>query len=102
MSDRPIQVEVAYASTSQQRLVTLALPAGSCVLHAIEQSGLLAEFPEINLATQRVGIFSRPCALDTTLRDQDRVEIYRPLVADPKESRRERVAAIRARTGKLR
>ncbi|WP_374351346.1 RnfH family protein [Chitinimonas sp.] len=96
-----LTIEVVYASASAQQLVKLALAEGCTAGEAITRSGLLARFPEIDLAQQRIGIFSRLCTRDTRLRDGDRVEIYRPLLADPKESRRERVAAVRARTGKL-
>ncbi|UXY14056.1 RnfH family protein [Chitiniphilus purpureus] len=87
-----VQVEVVYAQARVQRLVPLTLPGGSTAGHAIQASGLLADFPEIDLARNAIGIFSRPCRLDTVLRDGDRVEIYRPLIADPKEARRQRVA----------
>jgi len=65
---------------------------GTTIGQAIEQSGVLAEFPEINLVTQPVGIYARKKTLDTVLRERDRIEIYRPLVADPKDSRRRRAA----------
>jgi hypothetical protein len=97
-----ICVEVVYASPGEQHLIALTLPEGATAEQAILQSGLLERLPGIPLAEQRIGIFSRPCSLGTLLREGDRLEIYRPLVADPKESRRERVAAVRARTGKLR
>ncbi|GAA5785060.1 RnfH family protein [Chitiniphilus shinanonensis] len=88
-----ITVEVVYALPGTQRLVALRLPAGSTALDAIRASGLLEAFPEIDPATQAIGIFARACKPDTVLRDGDRVEIYRPLIADPKEVRRQRVAA---------
>ncbi len=97
-----IDIEVAYASADKQQLVALTLPAGSTVEQAISASGLLAAFPEIDLSKQKVGIFGRACSLTTPLHDHDRVEIYRPLLADPKESRRARVDEKRARTGRLR
>jgi putative ubiquitin-RnfH superfamily antitoxin RatB of RatAB toxin-antitoxin module len=102
MSDITLSVEVAYASATVQRLITVEVPVGSTVDYAIQASGVLELFPEIDLDRLKVGIFSRPCDLLTVLRAHDRIEIYRPLQADPKDSRRERVAAVRARTGRLR
>ncbi|MFC4161616.1 RnfH family protein [Chitinimonas lacunae] len=91
MSDQ-FKVEVAYATPRAQRLISLQVEAGCTAESAIRRSGLLEEFPEIDLAVNKVGIFSRACKLDTVLRPNDRVEIYRPLIADPKEVRRRRVA----------
>lgn len=93
--DRPdgtIKVEVAYARPERQALVPLTLPVGASVEDAIRRSGILAQFPEIDLARNKVGIFGRLCRLDRALRDGERVEIHRPLVADPREVRR-RLAA---------
>lgn len=87
-----ITIEVAYAANSRQKMVTVKLPIGSTAEEAVRKSGLLGEFPEIDLAINKVGIFSKACKLDTVLRDKDRVEIYRPLIADPKEVRRQRAA----------
>lgn len=91
-----IRVEVAYALPNQQTLLSLDLPVGSSVESAIQQSGLLNRFPEIDLAQNKVGVFSKLVALNTLLRDRDRVEIYRPLMADPKEIRRQRASAAKA------
>lgn len=85
-----IQVEVAYALPDQQVILSLKLAAESTVEEAIKRSGILEKFPEIDLAQSKVGIFSKLTKLDTVLRDKDRVEIYRPLIADPKEVRRKR------------
>ncbi len=86
-------IEVAYAEPAQQHLVSLDLAEGHTVEDAIRASGLLTRFPGINLSVNKVGIFGRVCPLNTVLREKDRVEIYRPLLADPKVVRRERVAA---------
>jgi putative ubiquitin-RnfH superfamily antitoxin RatB of RatAB toxin-antitoxin module len=91
-----IQVEVVYALPAVQRLRPVKLPAGSTVRDAIERSGLLAECPEIDLAANKVGIFGKLTRLDAALRPRDRVEIYRPLHADPKEVRRRRAAEGKA------
>lgn len=88
-----INVEVVYALPEHQRLVPLELAAGSSARQAVEQSGLLAEFPEIELANAHLGIFGKLIAAETLLQDGDRVEIYRPLKADPKEVRRQLAAA---------
>ena len=87
-----IHVEVVYALAASQKVVRLTLPPGATVQQAIERSGLLAEFPEIDLGKNKLGIWNKLSKADTALRDQDRVEIYRPLIADPKEVRRQRAA----------
>lgn len=87
-----IHVEVVYARPGQQKVVHLNLHEGACVREAIEGSGLLQDFPEIDLAQNKVGVWNKLAKLDTLLRDHDRVEIYRPLIADPKEVRRQRAA----------
>ncbi len=92
MPNQAITIEIAYAAADRQKMVTVKLPAGSTAEDAVRKSGLLSEFPEIDLAINKVGIFSKACKLDTPLRDKDRVEIYRPLIADPKEVRRQRAA----------
>lgn len=85
-----IQVEVVYALPQQQVLLRVSMAEGGTVEDAIRSSGVLKEFPDIDLARHKVGIFSKLSRLDETLRDGDRVEIYRPLIADPKEVRRKR------------
>lgn len=92
-----IGVEVAYATPARQTVRAVRLPPGSRVGEAIRRSGLLAEFPEIDLAVNRVGVYGEPVELDAVLADGDRVEIYRPLIADPKEARRRRARGKRAR-----
>lgn len=87
-----IQVEVIYAQAAKQDLVRLSLPEGSTARQAIEASGLLGKHPEIDLAKNKIGIFAKLSKPDTVLRDRDRVEIYRPLIADPKEVRKQRAA----------
>lgn len=93
---KQISVEVVYALRHQQKLVTVVLPEGSTVREAIERSGLLEEFPEIDLGKNKLGIWNKLAKADAVLRDQDRVEIYRPLIADPKEVRRQRAAEGKA------
>lgn len=90
MTDNQITVEVAYALPGQQSLQTIAVDIGSTVRDAIEHSGVLQQFPEIDLEQQKVGIWSRTVKLDEQLKQGDRVEIYRALIADPKDLRRRR------------
>jgi len=85
-----LSIEVAYALPQKQELVQLDLPAGSTVLRAIEASGLVQKYPEIDLAKNKVGVYGKLAKLDAALRNRDRVEIYRPLIADPKEVRKKR------------
>jgi len=87
-----VNVVVCYATPQQEFLRELTVEQGTTIGAAIEASGVLAAFPEINLVTQPVGIFAKKKTLDTVLRERDRIEIYRALVADPKDSRRKRAA----------
>ena len=93
-----IVIEVAYAPPppQQQILRQLSVAAGTTVGQAVELSGVCGDFPEINLAHNKLGIFGKLVKLETILRDHDRVEIYRPLIADPKEVRRQRAAEGKA------
>lgn len=83
-----IKVTVRYAIPDRQVEITLQVPENCTVEMAIRRSGILAEFPEIDLVNQVVGINSKRARLDTQISDLDFVEIYRPLVLDPKERRR--------------
>lgn len=89
-----IHVEIIYALPEEQVLHSLEVEPGTTVEELVDLSGLLEQYPEIQLnKTNKVGIFGKLTKLDTVLRDRDRVEIYRPLIADPKEVRRQRAAA---------
>lgn len=88
-----MRIEVVYALPQTQEHMVLELAPGSTVLDAIEASGLLQRLPQI--ACGRAGVWGRPVSPETRLRDRDRVEIYRPLIADPKKVRRERAAKSR-------
>lgn len=90
MADKVIQVEVAYAKPEEQCILTVTGSQGITVAEAIERSKITEKFPEIDLATSKLGIFSKAARKDTVLADGDRVEIYRPLIADPKEARKKR------------
>lgn len=87
-----ILVEVAYAKPKTQVIIPLTVEKGTTIEQAIKLSGVLDMFPEIDLAVNRVGIFSKLGKLEQTLREKDRVEIYRKLIADPKEVRKQRAA----------
>jgi putative ubiquitin-RnfH superfamily antitoxin RatB of RatAB toxin-antitoxin module len=89
MNDK-INIELVYALANEQKLLKQQLPAGTTVAEAIQASGMLERYPEINPAVNKFGIFGKLAKADTVLRDKDRIEIYRPLIADPKEVRRQR------------
>jgi len=91
-SKERINVEVAYALPDIQVIIPLEVSQGTTIEQAIKQSGVLTTFPEIDLTTNKVGIFSKLGKLDQELREKDRVEIYRKLIADPKEVRKKRAA----------
>lgn len=90
-------VEVVYALPEKATVITLNIDDATTVGEAISQSGILEKHPEIDLSRQAVGIFSQIVPLDTVPSDGDRIEIYRPLIADPKEMRRRRAAQMAAR-----
>lgn len=85
-----IVVEVAYAKPEEQVILVVNAQVGLTAMDAIVASGILAKFPEIDIKNNKIGIFGKLIKLDTQLRDKDRVEIYRKLIADPKEVRRRR------------
>ncbi len=87
-----IQVEVAYALPDEQVVRVVEGEPGMTVQQAIERSGILELHPEIDLASTKVGVFGKATKLDAVLYPGDRVEIYRPLIADPKEARKKRAA----------
>ena len=93
-----IEVEIAYGTPTAQRIIAMRVPRGTSAREAVRQSGIASEFPEIDLETTVMGIFSRkldgkraPTPEDYTLKDRDRIEIYRPLQLTPKEARKLRV-----------
>lgn len=85
-----INIEAVYALPDEQTLFRQAVPEGATVAEAIQLCGILEKYPEIDLAANKLGIFGKLAKADTVLRDRDRIEIYRPLIADPKEVRRKR------------
>lgn len=88
-------VEVAYARPDKQVILKASVPENTTLEAAIQASGILEQFPEIDLDKNKVGIFGKLAKWDTPLCFGNRIEIYRPLIADPKQARRER--AIKAR-----
>jgi len=86
------QVEVVYAKPETQVIIPLTVTAEATVQQVIEQSKILGQFAEIDLQQSKVGIFGKLCKLETVVRAGDRVEIYRPLIADPKVVRQQRAA----------
>ncbi len=88
-----ITVEVCYARVDRQLILELHLKPGVTLKQAIESSDILERFPEIDLEKNKVGVFGKLKKLNQILEDRDRVEIYRALIADPKEVRRRRAAA---------
>ena len=86
-----LAVEVVYAMRGEQVLLSLEVRSGTTVHEAIEQSGIRRRFPRLDPARCEVGIFGKLVKPDTVLKAGDRVEIYRPLIADPKDARRKRL-----------
>lgn len=87
MADRFV-VRVCYATAANEVWREVEVEQGTTIEQAIRSSGMLEAVPGIDLATQPVGIYAKKKSLDTVLREHDRIEIYRPLVADPKQTRR--------------
>lgn len=85
-------VEVVYALEKKQTLLEIEVDKGTTLKQAIEQSGIINTYPQIDLSKDKTGIFGKIAKLDTVLREKDRVEIYRPLIADPKQVRKQRAA----------
>lgn len=94
-----VDVEVVYAEPQRQVAIQIKVPPGSTLQYAIEVSGIVRSFPQLNLAQCKLGICGKLARADTVLVGQDRVEIYRPLLADPKDNRKQRAAAgVQSRT----
>ena len=95
MSSPEIDIEVAYAGEETQAVVRLKVPDRTSIAEAIGRSGLLQDFSEIDLNVNKVGIFAELRGLDSQVQPGDRVEIYRPLITNPKEARRRRATGAR-------
>ena len=93
-----INVEVAYALPQRQQILTVEVEEGTSVFDAVELSGIVRLFPEIDLATAKMGVFGKVVSKphDTPLAEGDRVEIYRPLIIDPKQVRKQRAERAKA------
>ena len=89
-----IEIEVAYALPENQILESLKVPYGTTAAQAVQLSGVCNKFPEIQPDNKNLGIFGKLVKPETILRNHDRVEIYRPIIVDPKEKRRERVKKL--------
>lgn len=92
MDELTINIELVYIKPDSQSILKLDVDKGTTIQQALESSGLLELFPEIDLNVNKVGIYSKIKPLDTVLAAGDQVEIYRPLLADPKEARRRRAS----------
>ncbi|MCC7704680.1 RnfH family protein [Janthinobacterium sp. GW460P] len=97
MAEASMHVQVCYALPDSSFLRALTVPAGTTIEEAVTRSGLLQAFPDIDLAVNMVGIYGKRKPLDTVLHEHDRVEVYRPLQADPKEARRRRASGRSAK-----
>jgi len=93
---RTVRLSVCYARPDTVFLESVAVPAGTTIMQAVQSSGLIATCPEVDPTTMRVGIFGKLKTIDTPVREGDRVEVYRALTADPKQARRKRVQKTRA------
>ena len=91
------KIEVIYATIKQQKLIKLVVDDSSTIQQCIELSGVLQQFPEIDLEETKVGIFSQVKPLDYMVSESDRIEIYRPLLADPKAVRRKKAEAAKSK-----
>lgn len=91
--DETIEVEVAYARPEHQLIVKVEVPRGTTAIEAVRLSGIEEHFPEIEAGKHRLGVFGKLCKEDRPLIAGDRVEIYRPLIVDPRVARRELAAA---------
>jgi putative ubiquitin-RnfH superfamily antitoxin RatB of RatAB toxin-antitoxin module len=87
-----ILIEIAYALPQKQMIIPIKVKAGITAEDAIKVSGIIKKFPEIDLNINQIGIFGKLTQLDHIIRERDRIEIYRSLIADPKEIRRQRAA----------
>jgi hypothetical protein len=87
---RTIEVEIVYASAHEQIRQMLRVPVGTTIAQAIDHAGIALRYPEVAEYLTTVGIFGRRSAFDTVLHEFDRIELYRPLSADPKQARRAR------------
>jgi len=81
------QVEIVFADQHQQKILKVSVPHINCIAAVIQLSGILLDFPNIDLSKNKVGIFGKLCNLDAQVKPGDRIEIYQPLLIDPKKIR---------------
>ncbi len=86
-STAKLQIELIYALPHEQKILTIEIDENTSVEQAIRESQILQRYPEIDIAINKMGIFGKACKLADKLHHGDRIEIYRPLIADPKEAR---------------
>ena len=91
-----LEIEVVYGTPDRQTIKTVSVAQNTSVEEAIIASKISDEYPEIDLTVNKVGVWNRTCKLTETLKNKDRIEIYRPLIADPKEVRRQRAEKAKA------
>ena len=103
MSGAQIEIEVAYATPDKQLILTVSVAEDCSVYDAVVTSGIIQKFPEIDLESSKMGVFSKLVAKpkQQTLKPGDRIEIYRPLLIDPKESRKNRAAKAKEEKTKV-
>lgn len=103
MDEQLLTLEVVYGLPERQKIMVIQVAPGSTVQDAIEQSGIMQHFDDIDMTKNAVGIWNKTCKLSDQPRNGDRIEIYRPLVADPKEIRRRRAekAKLEGRADKV-
>ena len=103
ISEKTNQVEVVYGVPTKQKILTITTADDTSVEQAINESNILAIFDEIDLLKSKVGIWNKACKLTDIVEDGDRIEIYRPLIADPKEVRKRRAekAKLEGRADKV-
>jgi uncharacterized protein len=90
INDDKVTIEVVYGVPHKQKILTLILAEGATVEQAILASGVIDLFPEIDLKVNKVGVWNRAVKLSEVVNDLDRIEVYRPLIADPKDVRKRR------------
>lgn len=93
MPEKMVNVELVYALPEQQTLLSFTVPQGTTIDQAITLSGIQSHYPALDLADMKVGLFGKIAPRKQVLREKDRIELYRPLIADPKEIRKQRAEA---------
>jgi putative ubiquitin-RnfH superfamily antitoxin RatB of RatAB toxin-antitoxin module len=100
MSNETMTVEVAYALPHKQAIIEVEVPVGATALEAVQQSGIIKQFEDIDIDNAKMGVFGKVVSPKQVLQAGERVEVYRPLQADPKEVRKERAARAKEKRAK--